>query len=184
MAPHGIELESLRAEPVLVGEYNRLILATRNKATALFGVTSRLIAYAFNTYAGKADAPAWIVVDRQGGRIHYLRHIQRMFAGAAISVIEESDRRSSYFVEDDAHAARIQFVTDGEDKFLPVALASMASKYLRELFMELLNRYWAQRVKDLKPTAGYYVDGHRFLKDIAAALADGRIDRSLLVRSR
>jgi len=184
MERRNIVLEAVRAEPVLAGEYNRLVGATRNKATALFGVTSRLIAYVFNTYAGKGPPVTRIVADRQGGRIRYLRHIQRMFQGASIKILAESARRSAYFVEDTAGAAEIHFLTNGEDQCLPVALASMVSKYVRELFMELLNAFWAERVTGLKPTAGYYVDGKRFLKDIAPALAAGEIDKSLLIRCR
>ena len=80
--------------------------------------------------------------------------------------------------------AEISFLTGAEDRSLPVALASMVSKYVRELFMELLNRWWAGRIEDLKPTAGYYADGQRFLRDIDQAIAAEGVDKSLLVRSR
>jgi len=61
----------------------------------------------------------------------------------------------------------------------------MVSKYLRELFMKLLNRFWTDRVgAHLVPTAGYYTDGQRFLADIADALRTLDIDQALLVRSR
>ena len=46
------------------------------------------------------------------------------------------------------------------------------------------NHYWQQHVKPLKRTAGYYQDGHRFLKDIAPAVQALDIERSMLVRSR
>ena len=185
MRKRGILLEAVRAEPVLAGQYNRLVRATRNKASALFGVTSRLIAYVFNTYAsGPRESVVRIVADRQGGRVHYRHLIQRMFEGAAIKVLAEREDRSSYLVAAPGRAAEIHFRTGGERSCLPVALASMVSKYLRELFMELLNAYWAARVDGLKPTAGYYVDGRRFLKDIAAAVAAAGVDMSLLKRSR
>jgi len=183
MRTRGIELEAVRAEVVLAGDYNRLVAATRNKAAALFGVTSRLLAYAFNTYASRTREPVVrIVADRQGGRTRYRHLIQRMFEGASIKVVAESPDLSRYVVSTPARTAEVQFRTKGETACLPVAAASMVSKYVRELFMELLNAYWAGRVEGLKPTAGYYVDGRRFLKDIAAA-AEG-VDRSLLVRSR
>jgi hypothetical protein len=35
--------------------------------------------------------------------------------------------------------------------------------------MGLFNAWWAARVKDLKPTAGYGPDGRRFWRDIASA---------------
>ena len=185
MARVGMSLEAVRAEVLLAGDYNRIVGATRNKAAALFGVTSRLIAYVFGTHAGDDDdGPCRIVVDRQGGRIRYRRHIQRMFEDAELKIVEESDRRSVYLLRARGRAAEVHFLTDGEDACLPVAFASMVSKYLRELFMELLNRYWAARIDGLRPTAGYFVDGRRFLRDIAAALDAEGVDRALLVRSR
>ena len=45
---------------------------------------------------------------------------------------------------------------------LPAALASMASKYLRELAMRAFNDFWCARVPGLAPTAGYPRDARRF----------------------
>ena len=69
---------------------------------------------------------------------------------------------------------------DRDDK--PVALASMAAKYLRELFMEALNSYFAERVEGLRPTAGYYSDGSRFLEEIEPVLAGLGCHRDEFVR--
>jgi len=182
---HGIALEAVRCVPVLAGRYNELVAATRNKASALFGITSRHIAYVFQAWVRKSPhQTVRIVADRQGGRTRYRHQIQRMFEGASIRILTETESLSSYHVETSDGAVEIRFQTRGEAACLPVALASMVSKYVRELFMELLNRWWAERVEDLKPTAGYYVDGKRFLADIDAAIGATGIDRSLLVRSR
>ncbi len=182
MAREGISLEALRAETVLTGEFNHLVDATRNKSVAVFGVTSRLIFHVFDTCAGAE--PTRICADRHGGRIRYLLPLQRMFPGAEIKILEESNRQSSYRVRQGGKSAEIRFITNGDAELLPVALASMLSKYLRELLMELLNRWWSQRVAGLKPTAGYYTDGRRFLTDINAALLDGGVDRAVLIRCR
>ena len=64
----------------------------------------------------------------------------------------------------------------------PIALASIFSKYLRELLMARFNAYWAGHVDDLRPTAGYYQDGQRFLRDIEPAIGRLGVDRSQLVR--
>ncbi len=183
MTRHGITLEAVRAEPVFAGQFNRLIRTTRNKAVASFDITARLLAYVFRTYAGAAE-PTRIVIDRQGGRTRYIRPLQRIFDGAEIKIVEESDLQSIYLLRDGRSSAEIRFCTGAEDEAMPVALASMVSKYLRELFMELLNKWWASRVAGLKPTAGYYTDGKRFLNDIAEAIKAERIDKSLLVRCR
>lgn len=181
MARCGLSLHALRAEPVFAGDYNRLISATRNKSIALFGVVGKLIAW---TLACRRDGPVRIVVDHQGGRVRHVPHLQRMFERAKIRVLEETDLASRYQMDFDGRPVHLSFLVKGEDRHLPVALASMVSKYVRELYMELLNAWWAARVPGLKPTAGYATDGRRFLQDIDRAIAASGIDRDLLVRCR
>ena len=57
-----------------------------------------------------------------------------------------------------------------ESEALPVALASMLAKYLREVFMRQFNRFWVRQVPDLKPTAGYPGDAARFFARIRPLL--------------
>ncbi len=78
----------------------------------------------------------------------------------------------------------IEFRTSGESAHMPVALASVFSKYVRELLMVAFNSYWSGQVEGLKRTAGYYRDGLRFLKDIEPAIRSLDIDRRMLVRAR
>jgi ribonuclease HII len=52
-----------------------------------------------------------------------------------------------------------------------VALASMISKYVRELLMREFNRYWLTHVPGLKPTAGYPLDAGRYYESIRPAMA-------------
>jgi ribonuclease HII len=74
------------------------------------------------------------------------------------------------------------FVVEAETRHLPVALASMTAKYTRELIMARLNRYFQNYLPELKPTAGYFQDGRRYINDIEPVLADLKIDRDCLVR--
>lgn len=178
----GMRLEALRVEPLLEGHYNRMVQATRNKHAALFSITCRLIHYVFHTWS--ANTPTRIVVDRQGGRSFYQPALQRIFETSRIKILQEDDNCSSYFVQDGPKAATISFQVEGESSSLPTALASMFSKYTRELFMELLNTWWARRVDGLKPTAGYYADGRRFILAVEKAAAELGIDRAMLVRER
>ena len=57
----------------------------------------------------------------------------------------------------------------GGESFLPAALASMTSKYLREMAMRALNHFWCAQVDGLRPTAGYPLDARRFKAEIADA---------------
>jgi ribonuclease HIII len=130
------------------------------------------------------DQPVRILVDRHGGRVHYVAPLLTAFDRYDLQVVEETPTRSAYALRREKADVRLEFVTSGEDRHLPIALASIISKYLRELFMIGLNRYWQDQVAGLKPTAGYYADGQRFVTDIDSALAEAGVDRRMLVRSR
>ena len=60
----------------------------------------------------------------------------------------------------------------------------MLSKYLRELFMTLFNRFWTRQLPDLAPTAGYYVDGKRFYREITPAVRKLGVSEQMLYRCR
>ena len=53
---------------------------------------------------------------------------------------------------------------------MPVALASMAAKYLRELSMQAFNAHWSARIPGLRETAGYPVDAARWRREAEAAV--------------
>jgi ribonuclease HII len=180
MGRRGIEPATLRAETVFEGEFNRIIASTDNKSVMLFGVTSRLLMMLWDLAGGDLE----VHVDRQGGRVRYLRALQQAFEGARFKVIDENDLVSEYRMEHRGRRARLVFAVGAEDRQLPVALASMASKYLRELYMKLLNRYWVAQVADLAPTAGYYTDGRRFYRQIQPAVERLGFDHRQIYRTR
>jgi len=177
----GAKLATMRCEPVFAGEFNRLVEATNNKSVVAFDVTARLVMHLWTKYG---TAGLRIYVDRQGGRTRYLPALQRIFHGCRFKILDESDTRSAYQVSGTTRAMEISFTTGAEDRHLPVALASMVSKYVRELCMMLLNAFWARHVDELIATAGYYVDGRRFYQDIAPAVRQLGVDPRLLYRSR
>jgi hypothetical protein len=178
---HAVDFARVLAEPLLEGHFNRLVNKTRNKAVVLLGLVFRIIGEVIRM-AG--DQPVRILVDRHGGRVHYVAPLLTAFERYDLQVLEETPTRSAYALRRRQTDVRLEFVTSGEDRHLPIALASILSKYLRELFMIGLNRYWQGRVAGLKPTAGYYTDGQRFVTDIGSALGAAGVDRRLLVRSR
>jgi hypothetical protein len=67
---------------------------------------------------------------------------------------------------------------------MPVAIASMLSKYIREALMRRFNAFWQRHVPGVTPTAGYYNDGNRFLQDIDTRRRALGIKDDELIRSR
>ena len=105
------------------------------------------------------------VIDRQGGRKFYLGKISELLPGSMPWIEAETARESVYRVEHDGRVMRISFVVEADGDTLPVALASMAAKLARELCMERLNGFFRTHAPELKPTAGYYGDASRFLRE-------------------
>ncbi len=188
MDDHGVRLECVISEVLLEAEYNHLVTSTRNKSVVLLGVVLRIVDTVFRL-AG--DEPVCIVVDRLGGRLRYRPSLANAFPECDLRIVEESAVRSAYELRVKCDTGLqpvsspvrwIEFRTNGEDHALPTALAGIYSKYIRELFMHAFNRYWSGIVPGVRPTAGYYKDGLRFLQDIGPALERLAIDRSRIVR--
>ena len=181
LGSNGIELLGLKSCCLDVAYYNKMVAAVKNKANVLFSATCRLIKTAYDNFA---DDDLQIVVDRQGGRVHYRKNLQRMFGDMELKILRESPATSSYELQAGGKAMRLHFVVGADRRFLPVSLASMVSKYLRELLISNLNRYFTGFNADLKPTAGYWKDGLRFIEEIKTNLPDVRFDSDQLIRSR
>lgn len=181
MALQGIKLLELESRCLDVGCYNRMVGSVKNKASVLFTVTSQLIMSAFDDFAGQ---DLHVIVDRQGGRVRYRRNLQRMFPDMELRIVREDPRSSSYELRADGRSMRLHFVVDADEKFLPVSLASMVSKYLRELLMSSINRYFTGFCADLKPTAGYWRDGLRFINDLKVNIPHVEYDTTQLIRCR
>jgi ribonuclease HII len=165
-------------EPV---EFNREVLQDGSKAVPLARRISGLIQRLADAFGQEGLA---LVVDRQGGRKSYSALLLSALPGHRIQIIEETELSSEYVLSDGPRRIRIRFEVRADSLHLPVALASMLSKYTRELHMEMLNDFWRARVAGLAPTAGYYGDGQRFLSDIEPARAKEGIGQEILVRCR
>jgi ribonuclease HII len=77
----------------------------------------------------------------------------------------------------------IRFEVDSESRHMPVALASMISKYTRELLMSRFQAWFLHHAPAVRPTAGYAADAKRFWQEIQPHLAALAIDPHRLARS-
>ena len=160
-------------------EYNALLARTRNKANVLLMFVTRHIQFLLDTYAAGGLT---IVCDRLGGRSHYGPLLRMMFDAWDLTVVSETPGGAQYILTRGDRDVRLIFREKAEQIALPVAAASMLAKYTREALMRRLNAYFQSHDPLLRPTAGYYTDGMRFINDTRAlrqrlGIADGRLVR-------
>ncbi len=171
----------MSARVVLEQKLNKLLDATRNKASVLFSITAIHLDHLLRTHGHQSLV---IICDRQGARGHYGSLLRLMFDDWSLEIISETEGRSEYALLRNGQRARLIFTEKAEAQCLPVAAASMISKYLREALMRRFNMYWQSHLPNIAPTAGYYTDGMRFLADIADKRRELGIPDAHLIRSR
>ncbi|MDX2133065.1 MAG: hypothetical protein SFY69_13545 [Planctomycetota bacterium] len=180
---------SLRADVTWEPGFNGVVRSTGNKGEATIAAIGRLLRTVWETCAECVDADGsprrlGIVCDRLGGRTSYAGVLAAVVPGCTVTVIEEGPARSRYVVECGTRRAGVSFLTEGERAHLPVALASMVAKYTRELAMRRFNAFWGERARargvELRPTAGYRQDAHRWLSDVGDLMTGD--ERAQLVR--
>lgn len=162
-------------------QFNDMVSRTRNKASTSFHWVASHIHTLLQRFS---DQNLVIVCDRQGGRENYAPLLRLMFEDWALEIVQETPPRAEYRLVNGPRSARIIFCEKAETIALPVAAASMLAKYLREALMRRFNQYWQRQMPDLSPTAGYYTDGWRFLKQIEPIRTRLRIADEQLIRSR
>jgi len=147
----------------------------------LFTAVAELMQSAVSEFKGE---DLEIVIDRQGGRSHYRRQLQLMFGGAGLRIVREDQQISSYEMTADGRRVRVHFVVGADSRYLPVSLASMVSKYVREVLVDNINRYFIGFNTAVRPTAGYWKDGLRFIEDIKTHIPQVNFDANHLIRCR
>lgn len=180
LASAGMQLAAIRSAAVFPAEFNDLMDHCGNKASVLSQCTLELVRQVLES---RRDEPAFVLCDKHGGRNHYGPVLQTLFPDYLVEVRRESRAASIYRWGPKKNRVEFRFVVQGES-FLPTALASMVSKYLRELAMRAFNAYWLSQVPGLERTAGYPGDSRRFKKQIARKQRELRIGDRLLWRRR
>ncbi len=183
MSRAGVEFLDVRCLAVGEESFNRIVRQHGSKGECTVSAIGRHWRDAITRWA-RAGQRLRIVCDRLGGRTRYRDLISRELAelelGFTVRTIEETDAHSGYEVDFGGTIVELSFMPEAESAHLPVAMASIAAKFVRELAMMRFNRYWCARVPELKPTAGYYADARRWLTDMGDRLPAA--DREAMVR--
>jgi ribonuclease HII len=178
----GAKLGEWRVASAVVcpGRFNRLTARAGTKSVVLADGFVRLLSSLVAACPGEVVE---VTADKQGGRNMYLLQIQQA-VGGLVRTIEEGEERSRYEAVTGERTVRVTFEPRADAANLCVALASMVSKYLRELFMSEFNGFWAGHVPGLAPTAGYPGDAPRFLEAIREAAEGMKLAREAIWREK
>jgi len=183
----GVEVLNLGASVVFEDQFNTMVAATRSKAAVNFTFVARHLRAIWDKFSQEAPV---VVVDRQSGRTHYRSLLAMNFPDAGLTVLDETPIASVYQLTSQAtqtsptRTMTVRFQVDSETQHMPVALASMISKYTRELLMARFQAWFARRAPDIKPTAGYALDAKRFWSQIQPLLPELSITPDQLRRMR
>jgi ribonuclease HII len=180
LASADVWLTDMVSRAVFPAEFNDLVERYESKGAALSHLTLDLITRVMEPLG---EGPISIVCDKHGGRDHYAPLLSEHFPDRVIEIRGEGREQSVYRFGPHERRVDVRFCV-GAESYLPVALASMASKYLRELAMLAFNEYWCDRVAGLAPTAGYPQDAKRFMEAIAPMQRELGIDDRFVWRNK
>ena len=181
MSRLGVAMVHLGAKVAPEKYLNRMFDITRNKSSVLFSLSAIHLDHLLRNFG---DQRLIIHCDRQGGREHYGGLLRLMFEDWSLVVVKEEEGYSGYELHRSGHIVQIIFREKAEAQWMPVAIASMLAKYLREALMGRFNAWWVGQQPGVVPTAGYYTDGMRFLADVQTRRMELGIEDGEMVRSR
>lgn len=129
------------------------------------------------------EGDGFVVIDKHGGRNFYGPILQEICPDARVTPLEEGIT-SVYDMRWPGRTVRVTLRPKADATSFEVALASIVSKYIRELCMEEFNAFWKEHVPDVTPTAGYPVDASRFLEAIRPAMTRLQVPMDNVWRKR
>ncbi len=180
MAAAAIRCASISCRALDAGRFNTEVRDSGSKATVNFRLAIELVESVLAAFPGEHVR---VLIDRHGGRTRYAETIVEALPGASVETVAETETLSRYRMEHRGRRATVSFAAGGDGRFFPVALASMTAKYVRDLLMMRLNRFFQEHMPELQPTAGYYGDARRYLEQIRPVMRRLRIRPAELVRS-
>jgi hypothetical protein len=171
----------VRSVMVCTPRFNSLLDQAGSKGAVLAHALGRLLRHSCQSSDGDGLS---FFIDKHGGRNTYAAQIQHALSDGMVVARQEGMARSSYEVLGLGREVQLTFQPRADGEYLCVALASMVSKYLRELLMLEFNQFWQEHVPGLKPTAGYPGDAGRFLTAIRPPAAKLGIPENALWRRK
>ena len=144
----GIRLAAVRVAVVCPKRMNM----ARDKGLSRFDLDLAYMVRLAESLRGERTTPTVIAYcGKVGGRARYASALERL--SPLVGILGEVRTRSSYAVPG---FGEVHFVMDGDASEPAIGLASMVGKYMRELWMDRIHRYYAEHVAELQPVSGYH----------------------------
>ena len=182
----GITLLRIANRRVQPQEFNQAVDRIGLKSELLASVTMEVALSLIRPLiaeCGNDRVEIFLCCDKLGGRNRYGDLLTCFFPEMMFQIETESRPLSRYSFPLRRGGFTVLFQAKGESN-LPSAMASIVSKYTREISMKAFNEYWKKRVPDLEPTAGYPVDAKRFLEETQSERERLGIDNDLFWRKK
>jgi hypothetical protein len=179
---NGIILGRIRSTLVCPARFNAITDQAGSKGAVLGQGLTELL-QDLRGGLGKEE-PLSFFIDKHGGRNNYAPLLQHALGDGLVAASQESAARSVYRVLGINQSIHFTFQPRADSEHFCVALASMVSKYLRELLMLEFNRFWQSQVPGLQPTAGYPGDAPRFLDAIRPAVERLKLSENAVWRRK
>ncbi|MGZ3356699.1 MAG: hypothetical protein ACXVBO_17820, partial [Isosphaeraceae bacterium] len=162
--------------------FNGRLATLGSKASVHFTAFGELLRHVWDLAAD--GRPTDVQGDKHGGRHYYLEPLVEAFPETWIDRGIEGPALSRYQIRDRGRSMSLSFSPRADGNNGLVALASIVSKTVREVWMDVFNAYWTVRVQGLLPTAGYPVDAARFRRAIEPIALAGGLDPDLWWRRK
>ena len=147
----GVTVHRLRTTLACAGSLNDHYSVGRNKVAIDLRLFEDLLVDAADFQReclGQAELEAYCGII--GGLRKYLPRFDKLNDAA---VLVEEKGRSSYRV---GWLGNVHFEVKADDRHLPVGMASMVGKYIREIAMERMMRFYRNEMPELRPASGYH----------------------------
>ncbi len=179
----GCRLTACQTAAIFPSRFNQAVIKFGNKAEVLSSETLTLAGRLMELRTTGDDSDVWIGCDKHGGRSKYAGMLNQYLTSEFVRIDKESLESSQYNWQQGCTSVSIRFNAKGE-QLLPIALASMMAKYVREIAMLVWNDFWQGKLPGIRPTKGYPLDARRFKKEIAELQQSLGIQDQQIWRSR
>lgn len=184
LSQNSMKFCEIKARIVEPSEFNAGVARCQNKADFLWEVSAQLIKYCVDKYH---LSDLIIKAGKQGGRTYYELYLNKLLPARNVKTMKQQHHISAYYIPGDLAGNKpvsISFIRDGDSSEFVIALASIFSKYFRELAMFRFNSFFRSHLPALKPTSGYYNDSRQFIESITPVLDKLGLDKNNFIRNK